>query len=172
MDTCKFIRPGYISSFEALKRLNSLFCGRNITVKKHLFYLKFIAEIGGKILIKEDLVKELSKFPFIKVRFFKNQYVAENELVGFCSITEKFIPENSISYLENFGLRFGLLVSVNPKDHEYLESVQKAKSNLPNVKLSNLAAKYLDLTDGDTILLSTTDDARTLVTVSLPKLIH
>lgn len=171
-----FVRPGYISSFEAIKRLKHIICGRNVTLEDHLFFIKIKAETDGEVFVENDLLAKLKMFPYIKIRIHKTKNINTNETIGFCSILEKFVPEDNIKYLENYSLNYGLLISVVDKDNtgcntEHIESVETSNSKLPDLKISNSLANYLGLTDGETVKVSPKNVVARVKT-RLPRIIH
>lgn len=129
------LRPGYISGYEAVRRIAAVLSGTGIQKQEAGsggFW--FIAETDGKLFVQQDMLGEVKRLSFLRIGSDINPRLARKyEVVSSCAITQKIVPEAAIRRLEGLVPEKGCIMEIK---HLPLEPVAVTPMN--ENKLSGL----------------------------------
>jgi hypothetical protein len=111
-----FLRPGFISGYEALARIAVLIAGPGVRWENAgLSGAWFMAETEGQLVIQKEMLQRMKMLPYIKISSVEACGMAgKKEVLASCRVTQKIVPEDGIRLLEGLLSEKGCLLTVKP----------------------------------------------------------
>ncbi|WP_418792272.1 hypothetical protein [Phosphitispora sp. TUW77] len=130
------LRPGYISGYEAIRRIAAVMTGSG-TKHEEAGWKEFcfIAETDGKFIIENEVLKEIKKLPYIKLEFTTSCFVRKNEILANCRITDKIVPEYNITQIELLLSNRCCLLTVQPLEIQLISVSKLGSNNLSKIMM-------------------------------------
>ncbi|ADG83077.1 hypothetical protein TherJR_2234 [Thermincola potens JR] len=96
------LRPGYISGYEAIRRIAAVMAGSGVKHKEAGWAgFWFIAETDGKLIIANDILHKIKKLPYLKITSIASCFVRKHQILATCCITDRIVPEYDITLIES-----------------------------------------------------------------------
>lgn len=109
---------GNVSGDEAARRIARVLAGPEILIEKgHGPSYWFVAKTDGRLMIRQDLLSEVKRLPFVRMGSdLSPRFLRKNEVILSCCISAKSVPEAALVRLEVLIGEHGVLGIGNQSD--------------------------------------------------------